>query len=129
MAVGVIDDLPILFDRLVRVEHELLLLASAWFIITAIDELVIDLVWAWLHMTGRAGTARLPAGYEQRPLTGRAAVIVAAWHEADVIGAMIAHTLRAWPQRELTLFVGCYCNDPDTLGAWPVPATIRVCAS
>lgn len=31
-------------------------------------------------------------------LSGPLAVLVPAWHEADVIGVMIAHTLRAWPQ-------------------------------
>ncbi len=30
---------------------------------------------------------------------------------------MIAHTLVAWPQREMTLYVGCYCNDPATVSA------------
>jgi adsorption protein B len=99
------------------IEYELLLFASFWFVLAALDELVVDLAWLWLRLTGRVEDRRLPKGYEQRPLTGRPAVLVPAWLEADVIGAMIAHTLRAWPHEELTLFVGCYANDPATVAA------------
>jgi adsorption protein B len=98
-----------------RIEHELLLFAAFWFILSALDELMIDFYWLWLRVNRRAEDPVLPRGYEQRPLTGRAAVFVPAWQEAEVIGPMIAHTLKVWPQQELTLFVGCYRNDPATL--------------
>jgi adsorption protein B len=98
-------------------DGELLVFAAFWFLIGAIDELVVDVIWLWLLAAGRARAQRLPAGYERRPLTGRMAVVVAAWQEPLVIGEMIAHTLAAWPQRGLTLYVGCYCNDAATLGA------------
>lgn len=101
--------------RLAR--DELLLFAAFWFIVGAIDELAIDVCWLWLRLSGRVGTPRLAQGVNRHPLSGRAAVFVPAWHEADVIGAMIAHTLSAWPQRDFRLFVGCYRNDPATLGA------------
>lgn len=96
------------------VEHELLLFAAFWFVVGAIDEAAVDLIWLWLRLTGGAGEAAVASAEETRALDGRVAVLVPAWREADVIGAMIGHTLKAWPQRELTLYVGCYCNDPET---------------
>lgn len=115
MSAGAIFDLPQLLVGLQRLEHELLLFAAFWFILGALDELAVDIYWLWLRLTRRAEDPRLPRGYEHRPLTGRAAVLVPAWQEAEVIGAMIGHTLRAWVQQDFTLFVGCYCNDPETL--------------
>jgi bacteriophage N4 adsorption protein B len=102
---------------LVVAEHELLLFAAFWFIISAIDEMAVDFVWLWLKINGFARTQRLPAGLVESPLLGKTAVFVAAWHEDKVIGAMISHALKAWTQRNFTLYVGCYCNDPATLAA------------
>ncbi|MCB2075031.1 MAG: glycosyl transferase family protein [Novosphingobium sp.] len=110
-------ELSQLLDVLQRVEHELLLFAAFWFVIGAVDELAVDCGWLWLRMTGRATEGRLPRGYELRPLDGRVAVLVPAWHEADVIGELVAHTLKVWPHDGLALYVGCYCNDPKTLAS------------
>jgi adsorption protein B len=114
---GGISIVPRLLDWLQLAEHELLLFASFWFLIGAADELAIDALWGWLRLTRRAGDRRLAEGCEAQPLSGPAAVLVPAWHEGAVIGAMIAHTLRAWPQPALRLYVGCYRNDPATLAA------------
>jgi adsorption protein B len=114
---GGITDLPQLLDWLQLAERELLLFASFWFIVAAIDELAVDAIWGSLWATRRTGDGRLPRGFESTPLAGRIAVLVPAWHESDVIGHMIAHTLQAWPQQGLVLYVGCYRNDPATLAA------------
>ena len=106
-----------LLPGLLSIEHELLLFAAFWFIVSAADEMAVDLCWLWLLMRRRIGEGTVALSEEGRVLQGRAAVFVAAWHEADVIGSMVAHTLAVWPQRELTLYVGCYCNDPDTIAA------------
>jgi bacteriophage N4 adsorption protein B len=98
-------------------EHELLLFAAFWFIVSGLDELAIDLSWIWLRLRGRVSGRRLAKDEEVRPLRGRIAVLVPAWHEADVIGHTIGHMLRAWPQDGLTLYVGCYRNDPATIAA------------
>jgi adsorption protein B len=98
-------------------EHELLLFATFWFIISAIDEAAIDLTWLWLRLGGRTGAGKVPMGLAESPLLGRAAILVPAWHEEEVIGHMIAHTLKAWQQRDFVLYVGCYLNDPATLVA------------
>lgn len=99
------------------VERELLLFATFWFLIGAIDDLVVDGIWLWLRLTGRAGTGRIDRAAASARLQGRAAVMIAAWQEAGVIGHTIRHALAAWPQAELTLYLGCYRNDPATLSA------------
>ena len=117
MSVEAIIELPLLLEMLQRVEHELLLFAAFWFVVGAVDELAVDSCWLCLWLTGRTKRASLPREFELRPLQGRIAVLVPAWHEADVIGAMIRHTLTAWPQQNLALYVGCYCNDAATVAA------------
>ncbi|MCW1427720.1 glycosyl transferase family protein [Novosphingobium sp. JCM 18896] len=109
--------LPQVFDWLRLVEYELLLFAAFWFVLGALDEFAVDLLFVWFRLTGRIGERTLPKGAEQAPLAGRAAVMVPAWREDAVIGEMIAHTLRAWPQHDMVLYVGCYRNDPATLAA------------
>ena len=106
-----------LLPGLLIVEHELLLFAAFWFIVSAVDEMVVDVSWLWLLLAGRLESRTVTLKEESTPLAGRVAVFVAAWQEADVIGSMISHTLQAWPQRDLTLYVGCYRNDPATIAA------------
>lgn len=98
-------------------EHELMLFALFWFIIGALDELAIDLLWLWLRLSGRVQTRRLPRSVGFTPLPGRIALFVPAWREADVVGWMISHTRCAWPQAELAIYVGCYANDLATVEA------------
>lgn len=103
-------------EWLAIVELELLLFAGAFFLVGAIDELAVDIGWAWLKLTGRAKSARISrAEMRLRPLAGPAAVLIPAWHEGPIIEFTVAHALAAWPQEELRLYVGCYRNDPDTL--------------
>ena len=99
------------------VEHELMLFAGLFFLIGALDELAVDLIWLWLRITGRARTTRLSADHAHAPLAGQAAVFIAAWREAAVIGPTVRHALKAWPHDELRLYVGCYRNDPETVEA------------
>ncbi|MFM5916234.1 MAG: glycosyl transferase family protein [Novosphingobium sp.] len=104
-------------DWLLLVERELLAFAAFWFCVGLLDELAIDCAWIGLKLTGRARTPRLPVGYGADPLSGAAAVLIPAFHESQVIGATIAHMLSSWPQRDVTVYVGCYRNDPATLTA------------
>ena len=105
------------FDWLLLVERELLAFAAFWFCVGLLDELAVDLFWFGLKLTGKARTAKLPVGYGAEPLSGAAAVLVPAFRESQVIGTTIAHMLAVWPQRELTIYVGCYRNDAATLAA------------
>lgn len=105
-------------EWLILAEHELLLFAAAFFLVGALDELVVDLIWFRLRVTGRARSIRIDRREaRERPLRGSAAVFIATWREEQVIEFTVAHALAAWPQADLRLYVGCYCNDPDTLSA------------
>lgn len=98
-------------------ERELLLFAGFWMAIGLLDEFAVDVAWLWCKLTGRARTVRLPEGYGSQPLAGPAAVMIPAFRESAVIGTTVAHMLKAWPQRELVVYVGCYRNDPATIAA------------
>ncbi len=103
---------------LALLQHELLLFAGVFFLIGALDDLALDLVWLWLKATGRARTPRVSRSeLEGRSLHGPAAIFVPAWQEANVIGDTIGHLLGSWPYRDLRLYVGVYRNDAATLEA------------
>ena len=104
-------------DWLLLVERELLAFAAFWFCVGLLDELAVDFAWFGLKLGGKARTAQLPVGYGAEPLSGAAAVLIPAFRESQVIGTTIAHMLSVWPQRELTIYVGCYRNDAETLTA------------
>lgn len=101
------------FGLLEDARLELLLFAGFWFVVGALDELMVDLAWFWLLLTGRARTARIEAPAPQI-LSGPIALFVPAWQEARVIGPMLRHTLAVWPHADLRVFAGCYINDPAT---------------
>jgi adsorption protein B len=107
-----------LLEWLALIEHELLLFAGVFFLIGGIDEFLVDLVWLWLRLSGRAPTSEIDrrrAGNAR--LTGVAAVLIPAWREAEVIATTIAHARKAWPHAALRIYCGCYRNDPATLAA------------
>jgi adsorption protein B len=105
-------------EWLALAEHELLLFAGVFFLIGLADELAMDLAWAWLRLTGRARTLRIRRNdHRHATLAGPAALLIPAWLEDRVLATTIAHALRAWPQRELRLYVGCYRNDVATAEA------------
>jgi bacteriophage N4 adsorption protein B len=97
-------------------QQELLYFSAFWFMLGALDEAAVDGIWLtvrlrrWFHPLD---TDPLLAA----PTSGPLAVFVPAWQEAAVIGHMVRHALRVWPQPDLRLYVGCYGNDPATVGA------------
>lgn len=99
------------------VQQELLLFAAFWFLLGAIDDLAVDFCWLRFKLTGRARTERISHEQSVAPLQGRAAVLIAAWQEDQVIGHTIRHALAAWQQEDFTLYIGCYHNDPATIAA------------
>jgi len=105
-------------EWLALAEYELLLFAGAFFLVGALDELAVDIGWAWLKLTGRANVGQLSRKeIASRQLSGPAAVFIPAWQEGDVIEITVAHALSVWPQKDLTIYVGCYLNDPGTVEA------------
>lgn len=105
-------------EWLVLMERELLLFAGVFFLIGALDEFAVDLTWLWLRLTGRARTATFdPANSATAGEDATVAVFLPAWREDVVIGATLRHLLHVWPDPELRVYVGCYCNDPATIEA------------
>ncbi|PNU03038.1 hypothetical protein A8V01_07935 [Novosphingobium guangzhouense] len=98
-------------------EQELLLFVAFWLAIGALDEFVVDICWIGLRATGRARDGKISRTEATAPLSGRAAIFIAAWSEAEVIGYTIRHALANWRHRDFTLYLGCYCNDPATIAA------------
>ena len=47
-------------DWLQLAEHELLLFAAFWFIVSAADEAVVDLGWIYLRLIGKARAVAVP---------------------------------------------------------------------
>lgn len=98
--------------------RELALFAAVGFLIGGIGDVAIDI--GWLALQSRR--LRDPAANRERALAshgpprrhGRLAIFVPAWDEADVIGAMLANTVRSFAGQDYMLFVGCYPNDPGT---------------
>lgn len=101
-------------------QHELLLFAGIFFLIGSLDELIVDLVWFWLKLTGRAKTSRFTEAERDVQLRvgdSNAAIFIPTWREAAVIGATIRHALTVWPQKSARFYIGCYRNDPETMAA------------
>jgi bacteriophage N4 adsorption protein B len=102
-------------DWLAVAERELLLFAGVFFVIGLVDEFAVDCLWAWFRLIGRAQTLRIHRdNHRQATLAGQAALLIPAWQEERVLATTIAHALRAWPQQQLRLYVGCYRNDLAT---------------
>jgi len=107
---------------LAEISAELALFAAIGFLIFAIDDLTVDIIYfvrkgwraAAIHSrVSRMDVTRLPSPV--RP--GWMAVLIPAWDEANVIAPMLRATLERFGQAEYRLFVGHYRNDPGTRAA------------
>lgn len=86
--------------------------------ILGIDDLVIDVAY-WLRRIWRGlrvyrrypkADARVFDPDREQPI----AIMVPAWHEADVIGSMLTQAVQSIAYENYHIFVGVYPNDPDT---------------
>lgn len=103
-------DLPMILLLILAVLlREGLWVTSLLILLNGIDELAVDLLWpaAW----ARTKLAGLPAAPED---AGRFAILVPAWQEAGVIGAMLKAMLGSLDHPDFRVFVGVYPNDPAT---------------
>ena len=118
---------------LTELTAELALFAAAGFLIFAIDDLAVDLIY-FLRRGWRAAVIysrypqmsvdRLPS--PMRP--GWMAVLIPAWDEANVIAPMLRSPLERFGEADYRLFVGHYRNDPATAAAIATVADPRVVA-
>ena len=107
---------------LTDIASELALFAAVGFLLFALDDLVVDVIYfgrrLWRSLAvysrfPRAFANSLPA--PAKP--GRIAVFIPAWDESAVIADMLRSTLRRWGNADYRIFVGFYANDPLTEAA------------
>ncbi|MBP0594374.1 glycosyl transferase family protein [Paraburkholderia sp. LEh10] len=88
-------------------------------LLSSLDDLFIDL-WYWVRTIWRRCTVQraykpLTSAQlyqrEEQPL----AIMVPAWHEYDVVAAMIEDMVRVLDYRNYVVFIGTYQNDPQTI--------------
>lgn len=110
---------PYLVADYIRVVEYVAAAVAVVILISSIDDLLVD-AWYWARLVYR----RIVVEPYIRPLTATAlyqkdeqpiAIMVPAWHEADVIAAMIENAVSTLDYRRYMIFVGTYPNDPDTI--------------
>ena len=103
------------------VVHELLLLTAFGLALSGVDDLFVDLVFfgrtVWRRLAIYSRHPRATAESLHRPDPGPIAIIVPAWDEAAVIGAMLTNLVRRLDYPRYRVFVGIYPNDPAGLAA------------
>lgn len=105
-----------------RLAAELALFAGLGFLLFAINDLIVDLIY-FARRIWRALTiyTRYPRAYASQFETGQVpgliAILVPAWDESVVISSMLRATLRRIDYPDYRIFVGFYRNDPATAAA------------
>lgn len=98
--------------------HQVLPVLAVLMAVSSLDDVFIDIVYvyrrAWRHLRFYRHTPRMTALALQAATVKPIAVLIPAWDESRVIGAMLRSTTRLWPQQAIHFFVGCYPNDPAT---------------
>ncbi|KAB7644840.1 glycosyl transferase family protein [Polymorphobacter fuscus] len=93
---------------------ELVLVIALIIAVSAADDLFVDLVyfgrWLWRRM--QPPTPRATAEMLHQVAPAPMAIIIPAWDESNVIGAMLARLLATLDYPDYRVFVGLYPNDP-----------------
>jgi adsorption protein B len=101
---------------------ELALFAAVGFLLFAIDDLAVDLIYfarqVWRSLAIYSRFPKMSADQLPSPMRpGWMAVLIPAWDEATVIAPMLRATLARFDHSDYWLFVGHYRNDPATRAA------------
>ena len=116
---------------LADVASELALFAAAGFLLFALDDLLVDLIY-FSRRLWRATTvySRYPRAFARSIMMlwkpRFIAVFIPAWDESAVIAAMLKSTLQRFEHRDYRIFVGYYRNDPATAAAIASVADDRI---
>jgi adsorption protein B len=118
-------------ELLSRVAAELALFAGVGFLLFAVNDLLVDLIYfgrrIWRSASVYNRYPRAFASYyvfNKNP--GLIAILVPAWDEASVIASMLKATLNRLDYDDYRIFVGHYRNDPATAAAIASVADDRV---
>ena len=109
-------------ELLSRVAAELALFAGFGFLLFALNDLLVDLIYfgraLWRGIAIRPRYPRLFAEQiEVAAKPGTLAVFIPAWDESAIIAPMLRATLERFDHPDYRLFVGYYRNDPATAAA------------
>jgi adsorption protein B len=112
---------------------ELALFAALGFFIFSLDDLLVDIIYFSRRLWRAVTVYRHHPRGDARTLvegapSGWMVVMIPAWDEATVIGAMLRSTLRSFDHPDYTLLVGYYRNDPGTRLAIEAVSDPRVMA-
>ncbi|KQN81250.1 glycosyl transferase family protein [Sphingomonas sp. Leaf62] len=101
------------------IARETMLFAAIGFLIGGIDDLAVDLAYIVraIRMRWRRSGVPVMADFPVATCCGRIAVLVPAWDEAAVIGAMLRATLGRFDHPDWRLYAGAYPNDRATIDA------------
>ena len=109
-------------EILTRVAAELALFAGAGFLLFAVNDVLVDIIYfgrrIWRGLTIYSRYPRAFASYfvfNKNP--GFIAILVPAWDEAAVIAPMLKATIERLDYDDYIIFVGHYRNDPATAAA------------
>ncbi len=118
-----------LFGIIELVQRELLLFSAFWLLVGGLNDLCVDLIWISRALWRRFTRYRTkpPMRTHQLPPAdthGLIAVLVPAWAEEAVIGAMLSHCRQSWAASSCAyrIYVGCYPNDNGTVARVMVAA-------
>ena len=110
-----------IFPIIETAQRELLMFSAIWILIGAIDDICVDAIWAGRRLYRKIAFywRTPPMTVDQLPPTsgaGLIAVLIPAWGEAAVIGAMLRNCTHSWANSECRhrIYVGCYPNDPQS---------------
>jgi adsorption protein B len=109
-------------EILSRVAAELALFAGVGFLLFAVNDLLVDIIYFARRLWRRAAiySRHRPAYasyYVFNKNPGFIAILVPAWDESTVIAAMLKATLQRLDYDNYRIFVGYYRNDPATEAA------------
>src|ERR1044071_3255193 len=109
-------------EFLSRFAAELALFAGAGFLLFAVNDLLVDLIYFGRKIwRGLTVYSRYPRAFaNELPESGKPgfiAIMVPAWDESSVIAPMLRATLDRLDYPNYTIFVGYYRNDPATAAA------------
>ncbi|MEO7278007.1 MAG: glycosyltransferase, partial [Sphingomicrobium sp.] len=118
-------------DVLGRTAAELALFAGVGFLLFSINDVLVDLIYIGRAFWRAFGVyTRYPRSFaSQLPNAenpGFLAVLVPAWDESAVIGAMLSAAIQRFDHPDYRIFVGYYRNDPATLAAIASVAHVRI---
>jgi adsorption protein B len=102
---------------------ETLLLVAIIVAINGLDDLAIDLIWLFMPAAARAGRVKPTAQAGPPPAF---AILIPAWDESAVIGAMLRRLMAGLDWPDVRVFVGLYPNDPAGIAAVATVADVRV---